>query len=68
LYFNAEYQGATGIIRERFTWDAANAGIRLGMGDFVGLIDDIAIFNRALGFEEIRVLYELKRGVAELHP
>jgi hypothetical protein len=68
LYFNAEYQGATGIIRERFTWDVANAGIRLGMGDFVGLIDDIAIFNRSLTSEEIRALYRLERGVAELHP
>ena len=68
LYFNAEYQGATGIIRERFTWDVANAGIRLGMGHFVGLMDDIAIFNRALRPEEIRVLYGLERGVAELHP
>jgi hypothetical protein len=67
LYFNAEYQGATGIIRERFTWDAAKAGIRLGMGDFVGLIDDIAIFNRPLTAEEIRGLYELEHGVAELH-
>jgi hypothetical protein len=67
LYFNAEYQGATGVIRERFTWDVASAGIRLGMGDFVGLIDDIAIFNRALRPEEIRGLYELERGVAELH-
>jgi hypothetical protein len=67
LYFNAEYQGATGVIRERFTWDVANAGIRLGMGDFVGLIDDIAVFNRALTPEEIRALYELERGVAELH-
>jgi hypothetical protein len=67
LYFNAEYQGATSIIRERFTWDVANAGIRLGMGDFVGLIDDLALFNRCLTGAEIRALYELERGVAELH-
>ena len=68
LYFNAEYQGATGVIREQFTWDVANAGIRLGMGHFVGLVDDIAIFNRPLTPEEIRALYRLERGVAELHP
>jgi hypothetical protein len=67
LYLNAEYQGATGIIPERFTWDVANAGIRLGTGHFVGLFDDIAIFNRPLTPEEIRVLHELERGVAELH-
>jgi hypothetical protein len=68
LYFNAEYQGATGIIRERFTWDIADAGIRLGMGHFVGLMDDIALFNRPLTPMEIRTLYELERGVVELHP
>ena len=68
LYFNAEYQGATGVIRERFSWDVAGAGVRLGMGHFVGLIDDIALFNRSLAREEIRALYELERGVAELHP
>jgi len=68
LYFNAEYQGSTGIIRERFMWDVANAGIRLGMGHFVGLIDDLALFNRSLTPEEIRVLYGLERVVAELHP
>jgi concanavalin A-like lectin/glucanase superfamily protein len=67
LFFNAEYQGATGIIREQFTWDVASAGIRLGMGHFVGLIDDIALFNRPLTPEEIRALFELERGVAELH-
>ena len=67
LYFNAEYQGASGIIRERFNWDVANAGIRLGMGHFVGLIDDLAIFNRSLTAEEIRALYGLKSGVGELH-
>lgn len=67
LYFNAEYQGATGAIRERFTWDVAQAAIRLGMGHFVGLFDDIAFFNRSLTAEEIRVLYGLEHGVTELY-
>jgi hypothetical protein len=67
LYFNGEYQGASGIIREHFTWDVAQAAIRLGMGHFVGLFDDLAMFNRPLTHEEIRVLYALERGVAELH-
>jgi hypothetical protein len=67
LYFNAGYQGATGVIRERFTWDITQAAIRLGMGHFVGLFDDIAMFNRPLTPEEIRVLYSLERGVAELY-
>ena len=34
----------------------------------VGLFDEISMFNRALSAAEIRVLHELERGVAELHP
>ena len=68
LYFNADYQGATGVIRERFTWDPSQASIRLGLGHYVGLFDDLALFNVPLTPEEVRVLYSLERGVVELHP
>ncbi len=68
LYLNGSYQGATSRISENFTWDVANASIRLGIGHFVGLMDDIAFFNRPLTPEEIGLLYGLERGVAELHP
>jgi hypothetical protein len=67
LYFNAAYQGATGVIREPFTWDVTQATIRLGTGHFVGLFDDIAFFNRALAADEITLLYGLERGVTELY-
>jgi hypothetical protein len=66
LYLDAEYQGATSAIPERFSWDVDKANIRLGTGHFVGLFDDIAFFDRPLTAEEVRVLYELERGVAEL--
>jgi hypothetical protein len=66
LYFNGEYQGATGRISEPFTWDVANAWIRLGTGRFVGRFDDLAAFNRPLTADEVRALYVLERGVAEL--
>jgi hypothetical protein len=67
LYFDTEYQEASGVIRERFNWDIAKATIRLGTGPFVGLIDDLALFNRPLSSGEIRVLYELNGGVAQLY-
>jgi hypothetical protein len=66
LYFDGEYQGVTGRIAERFSWDVANAYIRLGTGRFVGLFDDLAFFNRALTADEIRVLNGLPGGVADL--
>jgi hypothetical protein len=68
LYLNGVYQGSTGRIAEHFTWDVANTGIRLGMGHFVGLIDDVALFHRPLTPAEISILYGLENGVAELHP
>jgi hypothetical protein len=68
LYFDGEYKEASGIIRERFNWDVAKATIRLGTGPFVGLMDDLALFNRALTPEEIRMLFALESGVSELHP
>ncbi len=68
LYLNGTYQGSSGRIAEQFTWDVANATIRLGMGHFVGLIDDLAIFNRPLTAAEVRGLYALEQGVVALHP
>jgi hypothetical protein len=67
LYFNAEYQEASGLVRERFQWDVTKTTIRLGTGPFVGLIDDLALFNRALTADEIGALYRLEGGVAELY-
>jgi hypothetical protein len=66
LYFDGNYQGASGIIREPFTWDASQARIRLGTGHFVGLLDDLAFFNRPLAAHEIELLYGLERGVFAL--
>jgi hypothetical protein len=43
------------------------ASIRLGTGHYVGLFDDLAFFNRPFAADEVRVLYELERGVAALH-
>jgi hypothetical protein len=37
------------------------------MGHFVGLVDDLALFDRPLAAAEVRALYSLERGVTELH-
>ena len=66
LYFDGVYQGATGGIAERFTWDVGNAYIRIGTGRYVGLFDDLAFFDRALTPDEIRLLNGLSGGVADL--
>ena len=68
LYLAGEYRGQSGPIKELFKWDISKVTMRLGTGDFVGLLDDIALFNKALTPEEIKVLYNLKNGVTELNP
>jgi hypothetical protein len=67
LYFDAQLQGRSTMIAEPFSWDIANAAIRLGMGHYVGMLDDIAMFSRALTADEIGILYRLETGAAALH-
>jgi len=67
LFLNSRLQGTAQGIREPFTWDLARAAIRLGV-NYVGLYDDVGIFNRALSDNEIQTLYQLKNGVRTLHP
>ena len=68
LYFDGQFQGETGGITEPFVWDLPEATIRLGTGPFVGMFDDLAIFDRSLTHEEVRDLYELNGGVTDLFP
>ena len=66
LYLDAELQGTSGTITEAFTWDIEKAAIRVGV-NYIGLYDELAIFNRALTDEEVVALHELETGVAALY-
>jgi hypothetical protein len=66
LYLDGVLQGGTPTIAEPFTLDAMRATIRLGVS-YVGLLDDLAVFNRELDDEEIAVLHQLDGGVGTLH-
>lgn len=58
-----------GRISERtqtFTWNPADTRLLLGIG-YIGWIDDVAVFNRALADAEIRRIRELPRGVRSLY-
>ncbi len=66
LYLDAEYQGAAEGIREPFTWDLSGSTIRLGI-NYVGLFDELAVFDKALSDEEVQTLHQLEGGVAALH-
>jgi hypothetical protein len=51
--------------RQIYTWNPAEVLIALGV-EYNGLVDELAIFNRALSDEEIRTLHALSGGVASL--
>lgn len=65
LYLDGQLVGAATGIKEAFTWDMNRAAIRLGVA-YVGLFDEVALFNRELNEAEVRALYGLKKGVASL--
>lgn len=53
--------------RQIYTWDPAEVLIAFGV-EYIGLMDELAIFNRALSPEEMRALHALPAGVASLRP
>jgi hypothetical protein len=65
FYLNGEVQGSLSGRRQTFTWDPAKAVIHIGMY-YIGLYDDLAIFDRALSPEEVGTLYRLEGGVKAL--
>ena len=55
LYLDGKSMGTTPAIAEPFAWDPALSALRLGV-NYVGLIDDVMVFSRALSAEEIQKL------------
>jgi hypothetical protein len=66
LYLNGEIRGTASDIRESFTWEPARAQIRVGV-NYVGMFDELALFDRSLTDEEVLALYDLEAGIAELY-
>ena len=60
LYLDGKLQGSTPKISEPFEWDVAKGAIRLGV-NYVGLMDDVAIFRRPLTDREIAALTAARR-------
>lgn len=62
LYMNGKLQGTRENIDTPFTWDLDKSNIFLGLG-YIGLMDELSIYNRNLTDKEIKTLYELENGV-----
>jgi hypothetical protein len=67
LYLNGRLQGAIENWDLSFGWDPARVLLVLGAA-YVGHLDDLAVFDRALTDGEVQHLYGLKDGVSELVP
>jgi hypothetical protein len=65
LYLNGELQGAIDTWDLTLDWDPARVLLVLG-ASYVGHLDDLAVFNRALSDGEVRALYGLTHGVRDL--
>jgi hypothetical protein len=65
LYLNGKPQGAIENWDLTIGWDPSRVLLILGAA-YVGHMDDLAVFNRALTDGEVKHLYELKQGAREL--
>lgn len=65
LFLNGRLQGAQENITEPFSWNLERTTIRLGIS-YVGLMDELAIFDRALSEEEVNTLYQMKGGLKSM--
>lgn len=65
LYLNGELKGKRENITDPFTWELDKSNIYLGLG-YIGLMDELSIYNRHLTQKEINTLYTLENGVHTL--
>jgi hypothetical protein len=65
LYLDGEPRGVLSARQQTFTWDPAQAIVGLGL-NYIGLLDELSIFNRALAADEVAALSRLPSGVPGL--
>lgn len=65
LFVNGKSMGASPNIRDPFTWDEEKANIMLGL-NYIGLLDELAVFRRPLNEEEIELIFNTKEGLKSI--
>ena len=65
LFLNGKLQGTIENWDLTFGWNPEQVLVVLG-ASYVGHMDDLAVFNKALSDAEVKMLYELKQGAGEL--
>lgn len=66
LFINGKLQGSIENWDLTLDWDPAQVLLVLGAA-YVGHMDDLGVFNRALNDTEVKDLFELKKGISELY-
>jgi hypothetical protein len=64
LYVDGKAQGEVSGRNQQFHWDLEKSAIQIGIA-YVGLFDDLAIFDRALSATEIQALHQFKGRLVE---
>ncbi|MCE9532808.1 MAG: DUF1080 domain-containing protein [Planctomycetes bacterium] len=67
LFLNGKLQGSIEKWDLTFDWDPTKVLLVLG-ANYVGHMDDLAVFDRPLTDVEVDRVYGLKNGIRELHP
>lgn len=65
IYINGALKGVRENIKDPFTWEIEKSNIYLGLS-YIGLMDEVSIYNKHLTKEEIKQLYTLENGVQTL--
>lgn len=65
LYMNGELKGTRTHITDSFTWELDESNIYIGLS-YIGLMDDLSIYNRNLTTDEIKELYSMENGVSTI--
>lgn len=65
LYVDGKLAGTLEGRPQKFTWNPAKATIQLGI-NYVGKLDEVSIFDRALTAREVELLHRLPGGIRDL--
>ena len=65
LYLNGQLQGRITGWDLTFDWKPESVALVLGAA-YVGHLDDLAVFDRALSDDEVKQVFQLERGIASL--
>jgi hypothetical protein len=62
LYMNGELKGKRSNITDPFTWELDQSNVYIGLS-YIGLMDDLSMYNRNLTESEIKALSMLENGI-----